>query len=227
MSDTSSSQGSNQANCQPVGKGEYVAEPGDCVESVAFAHGFFWETLWNDPQNADVKKARKDPNVLLPGDRLHIPEKRIKEESGSTEQRHRFKLKGVPAQLRLKFCKDGEPRKNVPYTLWIDGRAIKGSTDGEGMVIQPLMPGAGDVSLRLGDDPQDYVLKVGHLDPRDSVSGLQFRLRNLGYYSGEDESDLGPQTKAALRQFQVDNGLDATGEPNQQTLDKLEAAHGS
>lgn len=211
----------------PVGQGDYVVQPGDCIESIAYDEGFFWQTLWDHAQNSELKRKRKDPNVLLPGDRLHIPEKRLGEKVGATEQQHCFKLKGVPAQLRLKFYKDGQPRKNEPYTLWLDGVAEKGQTDGDGMVIHSLLPRVTEARLRLGDDSQDYIIKVGHLDPVEAPAGLRARLRNLGYYSGGEEDAVGSHTKSAVRLFQAENGLEATGDPDQQTLDKLEAAHGS
>jgi hypothetical protein len=226
MSETASSS-SSSIECPPAGQGDYVAQSGDCIESIAQDHGFFWETLWNDGKNSELKQKRKDPNILMPGDRVHIPEKRLGEESGATEQKHRFKLKGVPAQLRLKFFKDGKPRKNEPYTLWIDGIPERGTTDGDGMVIHPLMPSAIEARLRLGDDSQDYIIKLGHLDPVESPNGLRARLRNLGYYSGDEEGPIGPQTKAALRSFQVEHDLPATGESKQQTLDQIATAHGS
>lgn len=85
---------------------DYEVQDGDCVSSVAFAHGFFWETLWNHAKNSSLKEKRKDPNILKAGDALHIPDPRPKEESCATEQKHRFKLKGVPAKLRLRLVKE-------------------------------------------------------------------------------------------------------------------------
>src|SRR6266446_4614155 len=91
---------------------DYEVQDGDCVSSIAFAHGFFWETLWNDGKNSSLKEKRKDPNILKAGDMMHIPERTLKEESCATEQKHKFKLKGVPAKLRLRLVKEKkEPEK--------------------------------------------------------------------------------------------------------------------
>ncbi|MBS1812078.1 MAG: peptidoglycan-binding protein [Acidobacteria bacterium] len=87
---------------------EYVIQPGDCVSSIAFDRGFFWETLWNHPKNAELKQKRTDPNILKEGDVLFIPDKELKEESCATDQKHKFKIKGVPAKLKLKVM---EPPK--------------------------------------------------------------------------------------------------------------------
>src|SRR6185503_16443662 len=85
--------GTGGPDCPPVGDGEYEVRQGECVESIAFANGLSWETVWNDPKNAKVKDARKDPNVLLPGDRLHVRDLEKKQVDGATEKRHKFKRK--------------------------------------------------------------------------------------------------------------------------------------
>lgn len=88
---------------------DYEIASGDCVDSVAFRYGFFPDTLWDHASNAELKKLRKDPNVLYPGDKLFIPDLRIHEVDKATEKRHRFQRKGVPAKLHLRFVKPKDP----------------------------------------------------------------------------------------------------------------------
>jgi hypothetical protein len=59
----------------PIGDGEYVVKPGDCLSSIAAQFGIRWETIWNDPGNSKLSDARKTPNVLLPGDKVSIPKR--------------------------------------------------------------------------------------------------------------------------------------------------------
>jgi hypothetical protein len=93
---------------------DYEIGPGDCINSVALRHGFFPDTLWNHGSNAELKERRKDPNVLMTGDKLVIPDIKIKELDKATEKKHRFRRKGVPAKLHLRFLKPKDKLKNLP-----------------------------------------------------------------------------------------------------------------
>ncbi len=62
----------------------YTVEQGDCLDSIAFAHDFFPDTIWNHPPNAAIRAERKDPNILYPGDVLTIPDKRINAHAAPT-----------------------------------------------------------------------------------------------------------------------------------------------
>lgn len=59
--------------------------------------------------------------------------------------------------------------------------------------------------------------------PRD-IEEVQRRLVTLGYDAGSPDGLLGPKTRAALRAFQGDRGLPATGRPDGTTLAALSAA---
>ena len=56
---------------------KHIVEPGDCMASIGEQYGFHWETLWDLAENADLKKNRKNPNVLFEGDEVTIPDKRL------------------------------------------------------------------------------------------------------------------------------------------------------
>jgi hypothetical protein len=115
----------------------YEVKEGECVASVADAFGFFGDTIWNYADNASLKVTRKDPNVLMPGDVLVIPDKRPKEASCSTDARHTFQRKGTPGRLDLALGDEkGHPRPMVAYSLDIDGRLQRGATDGDGRILQ-------------------------------------------------------------------------------------------
>ncbi len=216
----------------------YTVKQGDCISSIAYAHDMFPETIWDHPDNAELKKRRKDPNALLPGDVLVIPEKQLKEEACAAEQKHRFERKGVPERLRIQFLLGDEdedaPRKGVPYVLEIttnSGRPVpsrEGETDDDGFLDEPIPPDAskGTIVLGEGDDEQVFEILLGHLDPIDTLTGIRARLENLGYECGDDNDPQDEGTFEAVRKFQADNKLDVlpsdSTDIDQKTLDKLE-----
>jgi type VI protein secretion system component Hcp len=212
----------------PVGAGEYIVEQGECVSSIAKDTGHFWQTLWDEPTNAELRKIRKDPNVLLPGDRVYVPPLQQKMEAGQTEMRHRFRLKSQPEMLRIRVLRDGKPRKNQPYTLDVDGKVRNGTTDADGKVECPILPNARRAVLQVGSglDVEEHEFELGAIDPITETSGVQGRLNNLGFDCGAVDGKWGPQSERALRKFQALYGLPESGVPDEATREQLQSTHG-
>lgn len=105
----------------PLGSGGHTVTPGECINSIADEFGMFWETIWNDPGNSDLRCNRVNPDLLLPGDRLVIPDKRPGCASGATDKRHRFRRKGVPVELVLRIMKDRWETAAIEYSSDTNG----------------------------------------------------------------------------------------------------------
>ena len=198
----------------------YQVKQGDCIFSIAFARGFFADTIWNHPNNKDLKEKRKDPNVLMPGDTVFIPDKRLREYSEATNQVYKYKCKNTPKQLQIQFIEYDKPVKEMEYTIKIDGVESKGKTDGEGWVKQSIKPDAKSAKLVFADG-SECELKLGNLDPAEEVAGTQGRLNRLGFYEGPIDGKLTDEMKEIIKLFQQSNDLKATGEVDAQTKDKL------
>jgi len=205
----------------------HTVKLGDSMSSIADQYGFFWETLWYHEKNSALAQLRLNPNILLPKDKVFIPDKRKKEESGQTGKVHTFRLKGIPARLNLRL-RDvyGQPRSGVRYTLTVDGAAVSGTTGPDGLISQVIPPRAQQATLNLQTTGEQYQFNLGFLNPSDSPSGIQGRLKNLGYYRQEPSGKLDDVTQQALRRFQADARLPVTGEADQATRDALVALHG-
>jgi hypothetical protein len=200
---------------------DYTVSAGECMHSIAFEHGFFWETLWNHANNSALKQERKDPSVLREGDVVHIPDLTVREESCAAEQTHRFRLKGVPAKVKIRVCVDDEPRANEPYTLYVDEvEAGEGTTDGDGFVEVSVSPAAreGRLVVGTGEDECTIVFQLGTVDPMETDEGVLGRLHNMGY----DVAD--PQE--AIRGFQAREGLEETGTADDATRQRLKERFG-
>ena len=200
----------------------YVVEEGDSITSIADQYGFFVDTIWNDPANAALKQRRKSMDVLMPGDLVVIPDKTPKVEQRSTDKRHVFKLKGVPAVFRLQVF-DGEvPRANQQYVLTIDGHIFQGTTDEQGVLEATVPPSAQQGDLRIGPDQFHLRIRLGTLDPGDEIAGVQKRLNNLGFSCGDPDGEWNDETKDSLKRFQRRFDLPLTGEMDDATRTQLE-----
>ena len=220
---------SQEQGIGPVGQGDHVVKEGNCISSIAKETGHFWETIWNDPANAELTDVRKDPNVLLAEDRVTIPELRRKEESGETEMRHRFVRRGEPAFVRLRVLDRDRPVANQPYTLVIDGRTFEGTTDADGKLEVGIPGDAERGKLQVGVEPEvyEYELVLGDIDPIHEVAGVKQRLSNLGFGCGDAGDRAGPEFKAAVRAFQSRKGIAETGQMDEATRAALLDEHGS
>jgi hypothetical protein len=202
----------------------YIVGADESIPSIAKDNGFFWRTLWNHPDNAALKAKRKDPNVLMEGDEVTIPDLRLRQESGATEARHTFQLKGEPHIFKLRLMRMNKPRANEAYVLKLDGKLIRGQTDATGLLQHSIPGNAKGGLLLLKNGKEQYSICIGGMDPVDEISGIQHRLNNLGFPC-ELDGNLGPRTKRALAQFQAQNKLPTTGKPDDATKGKLRSVH--
>ena len=200
----------------------YTVKQGDCISSIAFEHGFFGDTIWNHANNSKLQQKRKDPNVLMPGDIVFVPDKRLKEVSEPTEQVHKFRCKNTPEKLKLQLLKEGEPRANEEYELEIDALKFSGKTDSQGRLEQSTPPNAKQGKLILKNGEEVYQLMLGHLNPHDETTGVQGRLRHLGFYFGSIDGKISTELEHAIQAFQISQDIEPDGELNDETLNALE-----
>jgi hypothetical protein len=207
----------------------YAVKQGDCIMSIAEEFGFLWETIWNYPDNADLKELRKDPNILHPGDVVVIPEKTPRNESAPVDQLAHYVKKTPKAQVRLRLLDlRRQARANVDYTATVDGVVSSGTSDGDGFITLIVPPNARQLKLKVteGAKTDEYTLPLGSIDPIGEVSGVQHRLANLGYSCGSEQGTLGESTRGAIRAFQKETNLNVTGELDDATRQKLKEMHG-
>lgn len=204
----------------------HAVEQGECLSSIAKRFGFAdFRTIWNRPENAELRSLRPDPNILFPGDRVFVPEKTARVVPVETGHEHVFVLRRSKVFLELSLQLDGEPLANKRYSLSFGAQQVRGSTDGKGTLKELIEPDVESGTLRLDDPVVEWDLEIGHLDPATEVSGVQARLNNLGHPCGEVDGVVGARTRAALRQFQSRHGLKPTGAIDAVTSNALRSAH--
>jgi N-acetylmuramoyl-L-alanine amidase len=200
---------------------DHRVKQGECILSISKRYGFFWETLWNHPKNSNLNLKRNDPTVLLPGDIVFVPVKEEKVENGSTEQKHRFRRKGLLAYLKIRLLKGDEPRSNLNYKIEIDGTLNQGKTDGGGFIVCSVQPDAQSGKLYLGDtEPyEEYDISFRVVDPIGTDEGIRKRLHNLGYLVDDD-------LESAVRAFQAKEGVQVTGQVDDSTRTRIKERFG-
>jgi N-acetylmuramoyl-L-alanine amidase len=212
----------------------YTVKQGEDLLSIAEANGLAgWEAIYDHPENAAFREKRPDPTKLFPGDRVFVPNRELKQHDCETEKRHTFQAKVPTALIRVVLEEDGEPLANKKYELSVGGRTYEGTTDAQGLLEHKVRTDAetGRLKVWLDDDPAaeptTWTLQIAHLDPIDTISGVQARLTNLGYDCGGEDGTIGPYTEGALKAFQARAGLEPTGQLDDATRTKLKDWHDS
>lgn len=211
----------------------YSVRRGDCLSSIARAHGFEdWKRVYDAPENSEFRRQRPDPDVIYPGDRLFIPGAELKEADAPTEQLHRFRLRRPRTMLRLVIQDErGGAMTGREYVLTVGAMEWKATIGPEGLIEHEILPDAERGRLVVfegsGVEYARWELELGGLDPVDEVTGVQQRLNNMGYKSGPEDGIIGRRTRHALKLFQKDAGLEETGEADDATREALKHRYGA
>ncbi len=194
-------------------------QQGECLSTIADLYRIgTWQSLHDHPNNAALKKARPNPGVLLPGDQVFVPEREEKDAklvARPTGQVHEFKLSARMARL-LVVLKDADdkPFEGKKFIVTVGDRDIPGETGDDGLVEVVIPVTARRATLRAwlydDDDPDDpdidHDLLLGHLDPPNTISGIQARLQNLGFRVTVD-GVMGRETLRAIEHFRAKYGV--------------------
>lgn len=204
------------------------AVQGDCVHALAVAHGFFAGTVMALDANRALAEDLRAEGILYPGDELALPALRARTVPVALEQCNEFERRGVPLFVRIRF--EGDADDPVKYLMEIDGVAEGGTLAAHDVAAVAVEPGAAQGTLQLKGG-RSFTVHVGHLDPVGTESGLQSRLVHLGYLlplSRDEAHGIDPARAlaAALRLFQVNHDLEASGEADDTTRDMLLSVHG-
>lgn len=138
---------------------QHKVKKGETLLSIARHYGLLPETVWNDPSNAELRRKRKDPDVVQAGDVVVVRGRMLKEESGSTEQKHLFKRKaGLGLVIRLDMDPGQAPNRGERFVL----ASADGSYRAEKTVKDDLVPGDRYLDLHYSGlhKQKSYTLQV-------------------------------------------------------------------
>jgi hypothetical protein len=198
---------------KPVGGGQVEAQQGDCIYSIAARAGHLWQTVWNHPENRELREARKDPGILLPGDRVFVPQLKVKSLMLQSGKRYRIVIEGQLVWLRLRmYDGDGELLARTEYRLTVGQREQLVTTDDEGSLEAQVPVLAKQARLVQVATGEAFTVLLGHMDPTGSPGAVRKRLANLGYHEGGEEGEMSAEldeiAEALLADFRQDAALD-------------------
>ena len=213
----------------------HTVKKGETLLRIAKQHGFqHLETIYDHPSNTEFKKLRPDPSMIAEGDEINIPEKEPLVKTISTGSSHTFQMKPKPKEkFRMKLDRPGIPWSGEKVALVIDDQTIESTISRDGLIEMDLPKGTeseGELKLFLNkdfDQPSHVItLELGHLDPVETLSGVQARCNMLGFDCGVADGIMGGKTRAGVKAFQEENGLDVDGVPGPMTKGKLKEVYG-
>jgi N-acetylmuramoyl-L-alanine amidase len=227
------------------GLGWHMVEQGECLSQIAGRYGLKgWKELWDHPKNEPLRRRRKSPHVLHPGDQVALPGVTVHEIERATDATHRIEVSALAeTSLRLRLLDLArEPFDNVEYELhYVFGgqnvtRPGRAPTDAGGWLeeVVPLL--ARDLVVHLLRPALSFQVAPGHLDPvqdddtKDAhARAVAQRLSALGYAAGSAGNKLDDRTKLALCAFQADElgRDDSSGDLDAETLSALTRVYGA
>jgi hypothetical protein len=219
----------------------HVVRQGEGLLRIAHAHGQpDWQRIWNASQNAALKAKRKSPNILLPGDRVVLPDVRVGQIERATDATHRIVIDGddtlVTVQLRLQ-ARFKKALEGLAYTVAFVHRGElvtrpgAGPSNGVGLIKEQVPVDVESILIAFERPKISFTLRTNVLDPMQDAaggeviaSGVSARLRALGYAPAGSSNAV--EAVARFQQAELSH-TDPTGELDTETLNKLEELYGA
>jgi hypothetical protein len=165
----------------------YVVCTNEYLLKIAFKFGFDADSVWNDPSNDDLRKLRPDPNILLAGDVLYIPDdKPPVVHSLVTGTTNEFVSPDPPTVVVTQTFGQVDPKaySSKAFTVTELENLTGLTTDGNGTATFPVPVTLDSVSVVFTDSGEVWRLILGGMDPIDTLVGVFKRLQNLHYIAG-------------------------------------------
>jgi hypothetical protein len=200
----------------------YVIRRRDTVRKVAYKLGFDADPVWNDPSNDDLRALRPNPDLLLAGDVLYVPD---------AADRPQPPVNPVAAGTTTTFVAPDPPTVTVSHQFFgLDSSTYDSKTftvqeldnlgelqtTKDGLATFQVPVTLDTATIVFSDTGESWALQVGDLDPINTVSGIFQRLQNLGYISSDFVFDLLEMSnnvspvRAGLRALKAKQNADPT-----------------
>jgi hypothetical protein len=204
----------------------YVVKQGDHLTKIALSFGVDPEETWNHTRNAELR-ARREPNLLAPGDILYVPPSRRQGLPFTEGATNRYRATVPRAPLRIGFQAAGKAIADEPFEIRGLGRPLTGATDGSGVLCIEVPVHMREIDVHFTRLDVVFPVLVGDMNPVDELSGIRKRLEQLGYYRGFETIEADVRDRLAIESFQRQSGIESTGELDEATKKALAEVYGS
>jgi hypothetical protein len=108
--------------------------------------------------------------------------------------------------IRVQTKYDGITLDGIPYKLELGGKTYEGNVAAGGVINEELPEGVKNGKLTVfpygkENGGYEWPLELKTMDKYDTAKGIQSRMKNLGFYDGAIDGDVGPVSEAAARSF--------------------------
>lgn len=191
----------------------HTVRQGENIHSIAQKYSTEARKIWENRFNRHLREGRRDHNCLLPGDVVCIPENEDWFTGLSTGQIHYFKVKmPEPASLKVQFRHNGKILANCNYELKYGDHTMSGLTDRNGRIEATLPVEVTEAVVNFPEHNRSFRLGLRHLNPVETDSGIQSRLRALGHYFAKVDGIKGKKHAAALHRYKKRHGIESNDE---------------
>lgn len=213
----------------------HTVAQGDTLTRIARQYKYSsWKKIYEHPDNEAFRTLRSDPNLIYPGDEIIIPDIEPKKMSARGGKSHTFCVKREIEVVKIKLQdRAGTPLTGFRVVMDVGSAKIDQVVDDSGMIEVPLVNGdESSGKLDVYTDPesetptQSFELELAVLDPVETLSGVQARCNALGHDCGVADGIMGSKTRAGVKSFQTQHGLDVDGVPGPITKAKLKEVYG-
>src|SRR4051794_9204285 len=88
---------------------EHLVDPGDGLSTIAHERGIDPKTIWDHPKNSELKKKREHAEILMPGDRVFVPERSPEKLEATPEKENHYALEALPPEVEVHVTLCGKP----------------------------------------------------------------------------------------------------------------------
>lgn len=171
-------------------KREYVVKAGDRMSKIAHQHGYKDYQLLYLAQPDEFRKKRPNPEILMEGDVVILPDKIEEKHSAKDKKAHTYEEDTRLPEVRVALRLAGKPLANKSFGVVVDPPAASSGkppvtgmvkSDGDGKVAFHVEPAARKVLLICTQPIFSVELRLGELRPVAEAGGVEQRLDNLNY----------------------------------------------